>query len=59
MTALIVRSNTKLFQVLFLENNSRQNVYVNEVKEIDLEEIKKHLERGDSIFITSRKEQKL
>lgn len=59
MAVLIVRSNTKLFQVLFLKNNRRQNVYVNEVKEIDFAEIKKHLERGESVFITSKKEQKL
>jgi len=53
------RSNTRLFQVLFLKNDRHQSVYIDEVEEVDLTEIKKHLGRGESVFITRREEQKL
>jgi len=55
----MVKSDTRLFQVLFLKNDRYQRVYVDEVEEVDLTEIKKHLEAGESVFITSREEQKL
>ena len=48
-----------LFQVVFLKNDGQQRVLVDEVEEIDLEKIRKHLLRGESIFITSRPDQKL
>jgi len=56
---LTVKSNMRLFQVLFIKNDGYQSVYIDEVEEVDLKEIKKHLEKGESIFITSREEQKL
>ena len=59
MKSLMVKSDTRLFQVLFLKNDRYQRVYVDEVEEVDLTEIKKHLEAGESVFITSREEQKL
>jgi len=54
----MVKFNAWLFQVFVLKNDRRQSVSVDEVNEIDIAEIKKHLEKGYSIFITSRKEEK-
>ncbi|MHC3128880.1 MAG: hypothetical protein IBV52_02240 [Candidatus Bathyarchaeota archaeon] len=45
-------------QLFFLKNDETQNVEVVEVDEIDLEEVKSRLERGDSVFITRKQEQK-
>ena len=44
------------YQVFFLKNDEDQGVEVVEGEEIDLEEVKRRLERGESVFIT-RKEQ--
>jgi len=41
-----------LFHVLFLKNDAEKSVRIDEVEDIDLDEIKTHLERGESIFIT-------
>ena len=46
-----------LLQMFFLKNDETQNVEVQEVNEIDLEEIKRHLENGESVYI-KQKEQK-
>ena len=40
------------------EKRRTQNVEVVEVDEIDLEEVKSRLERGESVFITRKQEQK-
>ena len=58
MTYLRAKAGTQSFQVFFLKNDRYQSVIVNEAEELDLPEIKKHLARGESIFITSREEQK-
>ncbi len=47
------------FQVFFLKNDRAQSVYIDESEEVDLLKVKKHLARGESVFITSRKEEKL
>jgi hypothetical protein len=57
--SLTANSDTRLFQVFFLKNDRQQSVYIDEAEEVDLPEIKKHLTRGESVFITSREEQKL
>ena len=44
-------------QLFFLKNDETQNVEVVEVDEIDFEEVKSRLERGESIFITRKQEQ--
>jgi hypothetical protein len=44
-------------QLFFLKNDETQNVEVIEVNEIDFEEVKSHLERGESVFITRKREQ--
>lgn len=45
-------------QLFFLKNDETQNVEVVEVDEIDFEEVKSRLEKGESIFITRKQEQK-
>jgi len=45
-------------QLFFLKNDETQNVEVVEVDEIDFEEVKSRLERGESVFITRKREQK-
>ena len=48
-----------LFQVIFLKNDSDQSIWIDEVKEINFSEIRKHLEHGESIFIASNENSKL
>jgi len=48
-----------LFQLLFLRNDDRQSVEVEEVEEIDMREVKEHLEQGESVFITLKRNEKL
>jgi hypothetical protein len=45
------------FQLFFLKNDATQNVEVVELNEINFEEVKTHLERGESVFITRKREQ--
>ena len=47
------------FQVLFLQNDSSQEVEVHEVKLVDFNTVQEHLEHGGSVFITSKGTQKL
>jgi len=48
-----------LFQLFFLKNNEEQSIEVVEVEEIDFTEVKKRLERGESVFITLKRKQEL
>jgi len=48
-----------VFQMFFLINNENQDIEVVEVEEIDFTEVEKRLEKGESIFITSKRKQKL
>lgn len=41
-----------LFHVFFLKNDQEKSVRIDEVEDIDFDEIKTHLQRGESIFIT-------
>jgi len=52
------KKKVTLFQMFFLKNDETQSVEVAEVDEIDIEEVKSHIERGESIFITRKQEQK-
>lgn len=45
------------FQIFFLKNED-EGVEVIEVEEIDLEEVKRRVEHGESIFITRKQESK-
>ena len=60
MPKTVIKNKKKeaAFQLFFLKNDATQNVELIELNEINFEEIKKHLERGDSVFITRKREQK-
>ena len=47
------------FQVLFLRNDSSQQVEVFDVKRVDFSAIAKRLKQGESVFITSKSAQKV
>jgi hypothetical protein len=47
------------FQVLFLRNDASQEVEVHEVRQVDYLTVQERLEKGDSVFITSRTAQKI
>ncbi len=51
------RKKEPLLQMFFLKNDETQNVEVQEIYEIDLEEVKRRLENGESVYI-KLKEQK-
>ena len=48
-----------LFQLFFLKNDENRSIEVVEVEEIDFTEVKKHIEQGESVFITRKRRQKL
>ena len=56
-----VESNREnsVFQLFFLLNNENQDIEVVEVEEIDFTEVKNRLEKGESVFITRKRKQKL
>jgi hypothetical protein len=54
---IIEKKKETPLQLFFLKNDETQNVEVVEVDEIDFEEVKSRLERGESIFITRKREQ--
>lgn len=62
---MIPRQTTKvyekrpLFQLFFLKDDEDQSVEIEEVEKIDFAEVKKHVERGESVFITRKREEKL
>jgi hypothetical protein len=60
MMRIIIENKKKQtpFQMFFLKNDQDETIEVIEVNRIDFEEVKKHLERGKSVFIATKKEQK-
>ena len=48
-----------LFQLFFLKDDEDQSIEVVEVEEIDFTEVEKHIEQGESVFITRKRKQKL
>jgi hypothetical protein len=47
------------FQVLLLDNNPSQDVEVQEAEQVDYSAVKEHLRNGGSVFITSKRTQKI
>ena len=47
------------FQILFLKNNHDKTVEATKVNEIDIKELKSHLEKGESVCISRKRGQKL
>jgi len=54
-----IQDEKPLFQVIFLKNDVYQSVWIEEVDEINFSEIREHLKKGESIFITSKPKNKL
>jgi hypothetical protein len=50
---------SQTFQVMLLENDVSDDVEVHETKEVDFLRIQEHLKQGGSVFITSKRAQKL
>lgn len=50
---------TPTFQVMLLRNDASKNVEVHEEREVDFSRIREHLQRGGSVFITSKPSQKI
>jgi len=48
-----------LFQLFFLRNNENQTVIVEEVEEIDFGKVNERLEKGESVFITLKRKEKV
>ena len=48
-----------IFQLFFLKNDKNQSVNVEEVEEIDFRIVKNRLEKGESVFISRKRKQKL
>jgi len=57
-TVIEKKKKKALFQLFCLKNDETQNVEVIELGEIDFEEVKSRLEKGESIFITRKQMQK-
>jgi hypothetical protein len=50
---------SRSYEVLFLRNGGNQDVEAHEVNQVDFLTIKERLERGESVFITSKASQKV
>ncbi|XHH09507.1 MAG: hypothetical protein ACFCUE_02450 [Candidatus Bathyarchaeia archaeon] len=48
-----------LFQVLLLDNDETLDVQVQEAQTVNYSAVKEHLKNGGSVFITTKKQQKL
>ena len=52
------KAKTPLFQVLLLENDTSDDVEIQEADQVDFFQVKQHLKNGGSVFITSKTSQK-
>jgi hypothetical protein len=50
---------TRIFQVMLLDNNKTKQVEIHEENEVDFPRVQEHLQRGGSVFITSKPSQKI
>jgi hypothetical protein len=58
---LILDKKTKspIFQVLLLDNDTSEDVEVQEATQVNFLQVKEHLRNGGSVFITSKDSQKI
>jgi hypothetical protein len=49
----------RMFQVLLLDNDESEDVEVEEAEHVDFERVEEHLAHGGSVFITSKRSQKI
>lgn len=59
VTMLKKKTKPSIFQVLLLDNDTSDDVEVQESKQVDFSQVKEHLKNGGSVFITSKGSQKL
>jgi len=59
MLVEIKDEKTRTFQVMLLDNDTNNQVEVHEEAEISFSRIQEHLQRGGSVFITSKPSQKM
>jgi hypothetical protein len=50
---------SQMFQVLLLRNDASQEVEVQEAEQVDFLSVQEHLKQGGSVFITSKRSQKI
>ena len=53
------KTKTPVFQVLLLDNDASEDVEVQEATRVNFLQVKEHLRNGGSVFITSKRSQKL
>jgi len=49
----------RIFQVLLLDNDGSEDVEVEEAEHVDFDRVEEHLAHGGSVFITSKRSQKI
>lgn len=54
MRLIADRAQRSLYLTMYLMNDASQRVRVTETEEVDLSEIKRHLDEGESVFITRK-----
>lgn len=60
MSLIKVKKNKpRVFQVLLLDNDENEEVEVEEAEQVDFSRVEEHLEHGGSVFITSKRSQKI
>jgi len=53
------KEKVRVFQVLMLKNDASQKVEVQEDEQVDFLRVQEHLQHGGSVFITSKRSQKI
>jgi hypothetical protein len=55
----VKRGKPRVFQVLLLDNDESDGVEVEEAELVDFGRVEEHLAQGGSVFITSKRSQKI
>jgi hypothetical protein len=55
----VKKEKPRVFQVLLLDNDDDEDVEVQEAEQVDFVGVEKHLAHGGSVFITSKRSQKV
>ena len=53
------KTKSSVFQILLLDNSSSEDVEVQEATQVNFLLVKEHLRNGGSVFITSKRTQKI
>jgi hypothetical protein len=55
----VKKEKSRVFQMLLLNNGTSQEVEVQEAEQVDFLRVQEHLKQGGSVFITSKRSQKI